>query len=75
MRLIDSRKLAAHHAGSHRRVRAGDALAYVQRRQHRLAAVSEITEADGAVVLECLVEGSAFGRRHCSFISKALRAR
>lgn len=48
VRLIDSGKLAAHHAGSHRRVRVGDALAYARRRQDRLAAVSEIAEADAA---------------------------
>ena len=49
VRLIDSGKLAAHHAGSHRRVRVGDALAYARRRQDRLAAVAEIAEAAAGV--------------------------
>lgn len=49
VRLIDSGKLPAHHAGTHRCVRASDALAYSQRRESRLAAVSEIAEADTAI--------------------------
>lgn len=49
MRLIDSGKLAAHHAGTHRRVRTSDALAYSRRRKTRLAAVSKIADADTAI--------------------------
>lgn len=48
VRLIDSGKLDAQHAGSQRRVRAGDALTYARRRQDRLAAVSDIAAADTA---------------------------
>jgi excisionase family DNA binding protein len=46
VRLIDEGKLAAHFAGSHRRIRAADAFAYQRHRQSRLAGVEAITAAD-----------------------------
>lgn len=49
VRLIDEGKLAAHFAGSHRRVRTAEALAYARRRQARLEAAEKITAADVAV--------------------------
>lgn len=49
VRLIDNGKLTAHFAGSHRRVRAADALAYARQRQARLQGVAAITAADSAV--------------------------
>ena len=52
VRLIDSGKLPAHHAGTHRRVRAADAIVYAHERRERLAAVDAITEADRAVGVE-----------------------
>jgi excisionase family DNA binding protein len=48
VRLIDTGKLPAHHAGTHRRVRAADAIAYAQQRRKRLAAVDAIADADRA---------------------------
>ena len=47
--LIDEGKLTAHFAGSHRRVRAADALAYARHRQARLDGVAVIAAADIAV--------------------------
>ena len=52
VRLIDGGKLPAHLAGSHRRVRAADAVAYAQERRQRLAAVDAIADADIAVGVE-----------------------
>ena len=49
VRLIDNGKLTAYFAGSHRRVRAADALAYARQRQARLQGVAGITAADSAV--------------------------
>ena len=49
VRLIDEGKLPAYRAGTHRRVRASDAVAYARRRTERLAAVDRIAEADVAV--------------------------
>ncbi len=45
VRLIEDGKLAAHMTGSHRRVRALDALAYLDRREARFAAVEDIAVA------------------------------
>ena len=44
--LIDAGKIPAHFAGTHRRVRASDAIEYLQRRSDRLVAVAAIAEAD-----------------------------
>lgn len=52
VRLIDGGKLPAHLAGSHRRVRAADAVAYAQERRQRLAAVDAIADADSAAGVE-----------------------
>lgn len=52
VRLIDG-KLPAHLAGSHRRVRAADAVAYAQERRQRLAAVDAIADAESAAGVEC----------------------
>ena len=49
VRLIDTGKLNAHFAGSHRRVRAADALAYARQRQAKLEGVASITTADVAI--------------------------
>lgn len=48
VRLIDDGKVPAHLVGTHRRLRAADVLAYQARREARLQAVAEITEADVA---------------------------
>jgi excisionase family DNA binding protein len=48
VRLIDEGKLAAHFAGSHRRLRAGDVLAYRERREQKLAGLAELTAGDEA---------------------------
>ena len=48
VRLIDSGKLSAHMAGTHRRVRSGDALRYLRERDRRLDAVAMLRDADGA---------------------------
>jgi excisionase family DNA binding protein len=48
VRLVDQGKLPAHLVGTHRRLRATDVLAYQARRNARLEAVAEITEADVA---------------------------
>jgi excisionase family DNA binding protein len=48
VRLVDQGKLPAHLVGTHRRLRAADVLAYQARRNARLEAVAEITEADEA---------------------------
>jgi excisionase family DNA binding protein len=52
VRLIDGGKLPAHRAGSHRRVRAIDAVAYARRRAERLAAVDAVAEGDRTGGLE-----------------------
>jgi excisionase family DNA binding protein len=52
VRLIDDGKLPAHMAGTHRRIRAVDAVAYARRRAARLAAVDAITDADRAAGLD-----------------------
>ena len=46
VRLIDQGSLVAHMAGTHRRLRASDVLAYRERRASKLAALGELTEAD-----------------------------
>jgi excisionase family DNA binding protein len=48
VRLVDEGKVPAHLVGTHRRLRAADVLAYQARREARLQAVAEITEADAA---------------------------
>lgn len=48
VRLVDEGKVPAHLVGTHRRLRAADVLAYQARREARLQAVAEITEADVA---------------------------
>lgn len=48
VRLIDDGKVPAHLVGTHRRLRAADVLAYQARREARLQAAAEITEADVA---------------------------
>ena len=49
VRLIDNGKLPAHHAGTHRRVRAADAIAYAQQRRAHIDNVTAITTADHTV--------------------------
>lgn len=51
VRLIDEGKLAAHFAGTHRRLRAADVLAYRARREQRLAGLAELTAGDEALGL------------------------
>jgi excisionase family DNA binding protein len=51
VRLIDEGKLAAHFAGSHRRLRAADVLAYRERREQKLAGLAELTAGDEALGL------------------------
>lgn len=51
MRLLDQGTIPAHTVGSHRRVRAGDVVAYQRRREQRLAALDELIAADEAVGL------------------------
>lgn len=46
VRLIDQGRLPAHMVGTHRRLRADDVLAYLARRDDRLAAVTAIAAAD-----------------------------
>ena len=46
VRLIDQGSLPGHMAGSHRRLRASDVLAYREHRASKLAALGELTEAD-----------------------------
>ena len=48
VRLIDSGKLPAHLAGTHRRVRVADVVAYADERRSRLDAVAAIADADKA---------------------------
>ncbi len=48
VRLIDEGKITAHFAGSHRRMRAADAVALARQRQARLDGVAAITAADVA---------------------------
>ena len=48
VRLIDAGKLSAHLAGTHRRVRASDALRYLRDRDRRLDAVAALATRDGA---------------------------
>ena len=48
VRLVDQGKLPAHLVGTHRRLDAADVLAYRARRDVRLSAVADITEADVA---------------------------
>jgi excisionase family DNA binding protein len=52
VRLIDSGKLPAHFAGTHRRVRAIDALSYLRQREDRLDAVAAINDADARLGIE-----------------------
>jgi excisionase family DNA binding protein len=49
VRLIDEGKIPAHLAGTHRRVRTADALAYERHRRARITAVEQITTADAEV--------------------------
>lgn len=51
-RLVDEGKLPAHMAGTHRRIRVADAVAYARRRAARLAGVDAIADADDSVGLE-----------------------
>ena len=46
VRLVDQGSLPAHLAGSHRRLRARDVLAYRERRASKLAALEELANAD-----------------------------
>jgi len=46
--LVDEGKIAAHRVGTHRRLRAGDVIAYKTRCAARLAAVDHIAVADRA---------------------------
>ena len=48
VRLIDSGKLPAHLAGTHRRVRVADVIAYADERRRRLDAAAAIADADQA---------------------------
>ena len=49
VRLIDDGVIPAHYAGSHRRIRTSDVLAYASQRQERLDAVAEIARVDVAL--------------------------
>ena len=49
VRLIDDGIIPAHYAGTHRRVRTSDVLAYGRRRQDRLDAVAAIAHGDAAL--------------------------
>ena len=49
VRLIDDGVIPAHFAGTHRRVRTSDVLAYARRRQERLDAVADIAHVDAAL--------------------------
>jgi excisionase family DNA binding protein len=46
VRLVDEGSLPGHRAGSHRRLRASDVLAYRKQRASKLAALAELTAAD-----------------------------
>ncbi len=46
VRLIDAGKLPAHLVGTHRRLRAGDVVAYKARRDRQLAGAAAVAEAD-----------------------------
>jgi excisionase family DNA binding protein len=48
VRLIDNGKLAAHRVGTHRRLRAGDVVAYKTLRDERLSGIDAIATADVA---------------------------
>lgn len=48
VRLVDDGKIAAHLAGTHRRLYAAEVLAYQARRAERLADVADVTAADVA---------------------------
>ena len=52
VRLIDSSKLPAHLAGTHRRVRVADVIAYADERKRRLGAVAAIADADQAAGID-----------------------
>ena len=52
VRLIDSGKLPAHLAGTHRRVRVADVVAYADERRRRLDAVAAIADADQAAGID-----------------------
>ena len=49
VRLIDDGLLPAHYAGTHRRLRTSDVLAYSRQRQQRLDAVAAIAHGDVAI--------------------------
>lgn len=49
VRLVDEGQIPAHMVGTHRRLRAGDVLAYRRARDERLAKVAAIAEADEAL--------------------------
>lgn len=52
VRLVDEGHISAHMIGTHRRLRAGDVLAYRRVREERLAKVAVIAEADAALGIE-----------------------
>lgn len=52
VRLIDSGKLPAHFAGTHRRIRVADLMTYADERRRRLDAVAAIADADEAAGLD-----------------------
>lgn len=51
-RLVDEGKLPAHMAGTHRRIRVVDAVAYARRRAARLAGVDAVADANRSIGLE-----------------------
>lgn len=52
VRLIDTGKLPAHLAGTHRRIRVADLMAYAEERSQRLEAVAAIADADEAAGID-----------------------
>lgn len=52
VRLIDSGRLPAHFAGTHRRIRVADLMTYAEERRRRLDAVAAIADADEAAGID-----------------------
>lgn len=52
VRLVDEGRIPAHMVGTHRRLRAGDVLAYRRTREERLAKVAAVAQADADLGIE-----------------------